>query len=76
MLWGRLSRPPSKYRSTLARAKTKPPNPESEAVQLYCENLEYGRTPEVIFAYSGRERSMSIEVLELESASIVSFTHM
>ena len=76
LLWDRLSRPPSRAVSTLARAKPKPPNSESEAVQLYCESFEYGKRLEAIFAYSGRERSVAFEVLEIESESIISFSHM
>ena len=72
LLWDRLSRPPSRVINPLARSKPKPPNPESEAVQFYWETSEYGKTPEAIFAYSGHERSVALEVLELESASTVS----
>ena len=72
LLWDRLSRSPSRVINPLGRPKPKAPNPESEAVQLYCETSEYGKTPEAVFAYSGRERSVAFEVLELESASIVS----
>ena len=70
LLWDRLGRPASKAISTLARAKPKPPNPECEAVQLYCESYECGKRPEAMFAYSGRERSVAFEVLELESGLI------
>ena len=76
LLWDRLSRPPSRVINPLGRSKPKPPNPESEAVQLYYETSEYGKTPEAIFAYSGPERSVAFEVLELESTSTVSFSFM
>ena len=76
LLWDRLSRPPSRAINPLGRSKPKPPNPESEAVQLYCETSESGKTPEAIFAYSGRERSVAFEVLELESESNVSFSYI
>ena len=76
LLWDRLSRPPSRVINPLGRSKPKPPNPESEAVQLYYETSEYGKTPEAIFAYSGPERSVAFEVLELESASNVSIPYM
>ena len=42
------------------RSKPKPPYPDSEAAQLYCE-------PEVLFAYSGSERSAAFEIAELDS---------
>ncbi len=76
LLWDRLSRPTSRAINPLARSKPKPPSPESEAVRLYCETSEFGKIPEAIFAYSGRERSVAFEDLDLESTSIVSFSHM
>lgn len=49
------------------RSKPKPPYPDSEAAQLYCENSNDASRPEVLFAYSGSERSAAFEIAELDS---------
>ena len=71
-LWARLSQTPSRVISPFVKSKPKPPNPESESAQLYCEKPEDGKVPEALFAYSGRERSAAFEMVEFERAYILS----